>query len=299
VARIDSQGVPLAEFAGDGVAEVDHGASDEGGVLAVDGFGRLVVANGNGTPPDAAFIATRLSSSGMPDESFGNPTIDPTPGRIDRPESALGLPDGSILLAGVGYVETEGKLLQAGRLALVRLRPDGSPDPDFGSGGLVVHTGPVGAAYAIASSLDAAGRLLVTGSAYQFPTSPEPPPDLLIARFKLVDDPPVAGKPSNRFRFGRLKLNKRKGTATLFVRVPGPGRLVLSKTQKLKGAKKRAKKAGNVRLPIRPRGKAKRRLAARAAGKGVGRLKVKIRVTFTPDGGSPLTKQKRVRLVKR
>jgi hypothetical protein len=110
---------------------------------------------------------------------------------------------------------------------------------------------------------------------------------------------PPAAEPSNRFRFGKLKRNKRKGTAILFVRVPGPGKLVLAKTKKLKGARKRAKKAGKVRLPIRPRGKAKRRLAARAAGKGPGRLKVRVRVTFTPDGGSPRTKSKRLKLVKR
>jgi hypothetical protein len=126
----------------------------------------------------------------------------------------------------------------------------------------------------------------------------QPDDQVQALRFVPPEAPPAA-EPSNRFRFGKLKRNKRKGTAILFVRVPGPGKLVLAKTRKLKGAKKRAKKAGKVRLPIRPRGKAKRRLAARAAGKGPGRLKVKVRVTFTPDGGTPLTKSKRLSLVKR
>jgi hypothetical protein len=126
----------------------------------------------------------------------------------------------------------------------------------------------------------------------------EPDDQVQALRFIRPETPPAA-KPSNRFRFGKLKRNKRKGTAILFVRVPGPGKLVLAKTPKLKGAKKRAKKAGKVRLPIRPRGKAKRRLAARAAGKGPGKLKAKARVTFTPDGGTPLTKSKRLGLVKR
>ena len=40
--------------------------------------------------------------------------------------------------------------------------------------------------------------------------------------------PPAPRLPSNTFSFGKLKLNKRRGTATLVVRVPGPGSLLLS-----------------------------------------------------------------------
>jgi hypothetical protein len=124
-------------------------------------------------------------------------------------------------------------------------------------------------------------------------------PDSQVQALRFVPPPAPAAEPSNHFRFGKLKRNKRRGTAILFVHVPGPGRLVLAKTKKVKGAAKRAKAAGKVRLRIRPRGKAKRRLLKRAGGNGVGRLKVKVRVTFTPDGGSPLTKTKRLSLVKR
>jgi hypothetical protein len=38
-------------------------------------------------------------------------------------------------------------------------------------------------------------------------------------------DPP---SPSNAFSFGKLKRNKRRGTATLIVLVPGPGELALT-----------------------------------------------------------------------
>ena len=34
--------------------------------------------------------------------------------------------------------------------------------------------------------------------------------------------PPAPRLPSNAFSFGKLKLNKRRGTAALLVRVPGP-----------------------------------------------------------------------------
>ncbi len=42
-----------------------------------------------------------------------------------------------------------------------------------------------------------------------------------IGAFELQAPPPVV--PSNRFRFGKVKLNKKKGTATVAVIVPGPG----------------------------------------------------------------------------
>jgi hypothetical protein len=124
-------------------------------------------------------------------------------------------------------------------------------------------------------------------------------PERQVQAMRFVPPPPPAAEPSNRFRFGKLKRNKRRGTAILFVHVPAPGRLVLAKTKKVKGAAKQAQAAGKVRLRIRPRGKAKRRLLKRAGGKGVGRLKVTVRVTFTPDGGSARTKTKRLSLVKR
>jgi hypothetical protein len=113
---------------------------------------------------------------------------------------------------------------------------------------------------------------------------------------------PAAAIPSNAFKFGKLKRNKRRGTATLVVILPGPGTLTLrgkgvvgrqpgdkaqSKASKAVGA------AGRVRLLIRSEGRAKRRLARR------GRVKVKLKVTYTPTGGAANTKTKSVKLVKR
>jgi DNA-binding beta-propeller fold protein YncE len=96
-------------------------------------------------------------------------------------------------------------------------------------------------------------------------------------------NPPA--RPSNRFRFVGLKLNRRKGTATLIVSVPAPGALAL-KGARVHGVKRVAKRAGNVKLPIKLTGKAKSRLAKS------GRAKVKAQVTFAPTGGTPLTKAK-------
>jgi lysophospholipase L1-like esterase len=104
---------------------------------------------------------------------------------------------------------------------------------------------------------------------------------------------PPALPPSNEFSFGKVKKNKRKGTAKLTVKVAGPGELQLAKNTKVKGKDKEADAAGKEKLPIKPRRKAKKRLAAK------GKAKVKAEVTYTPDGGEPNTQSKRLKLVKR
>jgi subtilisin-like proprotein convertase family protein len=101
---------------------------------------------------------------------------------------------------------------------------------------------------------------------------------------------PLKAPISNRFTFGKLKRNAKKGTATLYVNVPGPGQLALS-GKKVKAAKKAAAKAGPVALPIKAKGKALGVLA------DAGSVKFGVKVTFTPSGGSPLTLPKRVKLL--
>lgn len=98
--------------------------------------------------------------------------------------------------------------------------------------------------------------------------------------------------PSNRFGFGKVKKNKRKGTARLQVKVPAAGTLVLS-GKKVRVAKTRAAKAGKVTLTIRPKIKANKTLKLRH------RLKVRVRVKFTPTGGNPSSKSKKLTLIRR
>ena len=111
--------------------------------------------------------------------------------------------------------------------------------------------------------------------------SPPPPP--------LSPPPP----PSNDFSFGKVKKNKRKGTAKLTVIVPGRGELDLAKTKKVKGAEEPAEAAGKEKLPVKPRRKAKKKLNNR------GKAKVRAKVTYTPDGGTPNTESKKIKLIKR
>jgi hypothetical protein len=61
-------------------------------------------------------------------------------------------------------------------------------------------------------------------------------------------------RPSNRFKFDGVFVNKNRGTAKLALRVPGPGRLALS-GEGIKPVTKHATKAGHARLSIRPKGR--------------------------------------------
>jgi hypothetical protein len=118
--------------------------------------------------------------------------------------------------------------------------------------------------------------------------------------------PPDGGggavEPSNQFSFGKVKLNKRKGTATLPATVPGAGSLTLAgkgvKPQRpTRAARGRAAKtvnaAGIVKLKITPKGKTRKKLNRR------GKAKVKLTITFTPTGGSPNAKGKTIKLVRK
>jgi hypothetical protein len=118
-------------------------------------------------------------------------------------------------------------------------------------------------------------------------------PDIGADEFPEATPPPPGEGPSNEFGFGKVKRNKRKGTAKLTVNVPGPGTVELAKTKRLKPGAKEAGAAGAVKLKLKSRGRTRAKLRQR------GRAKVRAKVTFSPQGGEPNTRSKRVKLVRR
>jgi len=98
--------------------------------------------------------------------------------------------------------------------------------------------------------------------------------------------------PSNVFTLGNAKKNKKKGTAKLTVEVPGEGVLDLA-GKNVKPATDETIDAGEVILPVKSTGRAKRKL------KKKGKAKVALEVTFTPTGGAPSTRDDQLKLVKR
>jgi virginiamycin B lyase len=102
------------------------------------------------------------------------------------------------------------------------------------------------------------------------------------------------GLRSNEFTVEKVNKNKKRGTAKVTVLVPGAGALELAKTKKVKGAKVAPDAGGEVKLPVRPRGQAKKKL------KKKGKAKVKAKLTFSsPEGGAPVTESEKIKLVKR
>ena len=108
--------------------------------------------------------------------------------------------------------------------------------------------------------------------------------------FELV---PSIATPSNAFKFGRLKRNKARGTAVLSVTVPGPGTIALAGKGIVAKPAKPIAAAGVVKLQIKAKGRARRKLDR------VGKAKVTAKVTYTPTGGAANTQAKTAKLIKR
>jgi hypothetical protein len=130
--------------------------------------------------------------------------------------------------------------------------------------------------------------------AVELQSPPEPSP--------AEPSPPAAlSPPSNAFTHGKPKLNKKKGTATIAVKVPGAGTLTLSGknlvAQRPAGRRfarrsRTVSGAGTVKLTIKSKGKAKKKLNTK------GKVKVKPTITFTPTGGSAASQSLNVTLKK-
>jgi hypothetical protein len=112
--------------------------------------------------------------------------------------------------------------------------------------------------------------------------------EAMYATSALPPNAPQAAAPENGFSFGKLKLNKKKGTATQVVNVPGPGTLTLSGAG-VKGLTEQVA-GGRVKLAIVPVAKKKKQVKRNHSAK------IRIGVTFTPPGGSANTQARKLTL---
>ena len=144
--------------------------------------------------------------------------------------------------------------------------------------------GTIGETIYVASGGATAGTAFSSiNEAFSFSESstPGPPPD---------NNPPPPPEPLNTFGFGKLKLNKKNGTATLPIEAPGSGQLLLSGKGVNGGSARAVASPGTVKLTVRAKGKSAKAL------KRKGKVKLKVNVTFTPTGGAPNTETKDVTL---
>jgi hypothetical protein len=99
--------------------------------------------------------------------------------------------------------------------------------------------------------------------------------------------------PSNAFTIGKVRKNRKKGTLTVDVTVPGPGQLAGSTTKRLSAKVPQPVVAGTLRVRV----KAARKSAKTLRKKG--KLRGRLTLTFTPSNGDPNTRSKRLRLDKK
>jgi hypothetical protein len=87
---------------------------------------------------------------------------------------------------------------------------------------------------------------------------------------------------SKGIHFNGLRLNRGNGSAVLYVRVAGPGRVHLS-GRGFRRLARTARRAKRIPLPIRPK------IPLRRFLKQHGKARIRVEVTFEPSGGEPRT----------
>lgn len=96
------------------------------------------------------------------------------------------------------------------------------------------------------------------------------------------------------YKVGKTTLNKKKGTATVTLEVPGSGTATLSgKKVAKKKAKRSAASPGKIKLLVKAKGKANKTLAKK------GKVKIKATVGFAPLAGSATSQTVKVTLKKK
>jgi len=156
LARYSPGGSLDAGFGTGGVVVSDLGGIDVAYALALQPDGKIVVAGTGGAP--CPFMVARYDTAGRLDPDFGSGGVSGTDfGGIDAARALALQPDGRIVAAGVGHEQ----------FVLLRLGPDGSPDPSLGGNGRVITRFP-GAASGGATGLaiQANGRILAVGDAF-------------------------------------------------------------------------------------------------------------------------------------
>jgi uncharacterized delta-60 repeat protein len=128
---------------------------DSAAAVALDADGRAVLA-GTTIQPDTSFdiAALRLTAAGAADPSFGGDgwsRFAPDGDAWQGVKDVAVLPDGGSLVAGWSFRTTYAHP----QIAVVRMLPDGSPDPSFGTDGVVLT--------AVGDTQDMAGGLLQSG----------------------------------------------------------------------------------------------------------------------------------------
>ena len=180
VVRFQSGGGLDKKFSGDGKVTTPVGpGADRAHAIALQPDGKILVAGQANNGSDQDFAVVRYRPNGALDMQFGGTgkvmlDID---GATDVANDIAVKGNGKIILGGVASV------MGTSRFAVARLNPDGSPDPNFGTNGVV--TTPIGSvddgANGVAIQRD--GKVLLAG--YSHDGSDD---DFAMVRYKANGD---------------------------------------------------------------------------------------------------------------
>jgi uncharacterized delta-60 repeat protein len=169
IARYSPGGTLDTTFGDGGVAFAGFGPPEGGGVtsIAVLPDGHVLAAGYRGLTAGAMsndHAVAKFDVNGSRDATFGaggRVKVD-IRGTNDAPNAMLVQSDGRIVLAG-----SSGRPpMSFADLSVVRLQPDGSLDPSWGTAGKVVHVIGAQSSSAYAASVDGAGRMVLGGGIY-------------------------------------------------------------------------------------------------------------------------------------
>lgn len=141
LARYNSNGTLDSSFGNNGFVTSDFGPfpnyfADDATAVLLQPDGKIIVAGDSDGSGYFDFLVARYNDNGSLDSTFGNGGFTKTDvgnGYEDGASDAVLQPDGKIVLAGAALPNSYDL-----DFALVRYLPNGSPDPSFGNGGVVV-----------------------------------------------------------------------------------------------------------------------------------------------------------------
>lgn len=272
-------------------------------------------ANLDGSSPVANFAAVTYACGVAADQSFVY-WLDNTNSRIGRVPVTGGAPDPNFITvptgAGCGVAVDGNYLYWAASPNNVGRVPvgGGTADPNFipnATSGILFRPAPaVNSQYVFWSNPSstpgsgAIGRANINGS------SPNASLITGVASPNLL-----AAAPSNKITVNSVTRKKKKGTATINAKVPGPGQVTLNQTNTppdvnataaaVKQVGLTITQASSFKLPVKPKGKTAKKLKKQVKKKGKGKVKVKVFIHFVPAGvaGVPNSEQVTVTLVKK
>jgi hypothetical protein len=317
-ANLDGTGVNLNFITTGVISPQGIAVSSNGGIFWANGTSPTKTighANTDGTSPNPNFAAVGHACGVAADQSFVY-WLDNTNNKIGRVSVSGVTPDPNFISVPVGA---------ACGLAV---------DPSFlywSAGGDSIGRVPVGGGTANANFIPAAtGRVfgtagLAVNPQYIFWSNVSNPfGSNVIGRANIdgtgknqslitgVGQPGLmAAAPSNKITINSITKKKKKGTATINAKVPGPGQVTLNQVNTPPDANATAaavkqvgltiNQASSFALPVKPQGKTAKKLKRQVAKKGKGSVKVKVFIHFVPAGvaGVPNTDPVTIKLIKK